>query len=174
MTKIYKFTDKEGFTSYNTNWLPLGTTHTVEWGGALCAQGCLHAYSSPFIAVLMDSIHGFYLVRKGRLFEGEGDVRLSDGAKLGCSSITLHREIEIPVLSFDASVCVMQEVVKAYPTPALEQRVKQVEAWAAGECAGGLVAVQAVAEIVMTVARTAKACGQDFDLNEIIQRALEV
>ncbi len=97
MATVYKLTTRNGRTHGDTHWLP-GEWREVRWGGRLCEPGCLHAYSDPLLAALMDPVHAA-LLPGGTLWVAEGNVLLDDGTKLGCDRLRIIREHDLPVVS---------------------------------------------------------------------------
>ena len=96
MTTVYKLTDAAGYTrrglSGETLWIP-GEWVEVEWGGSLCHTGCLHAYTDPLLAALMDPVHAG-LGSSARLWIADGNVRATAPDKLGCDRLRILREHE--------------------------------------------------------------------------------
>jgi len=92
---VYKLTDDNLRTRGGYQWT-VGVPAETSGEGDLCSSGWLHAYRDPLLAVLFAPIH----VPKSyvRLWEAEadGDIR-DDGTKIGCTQLTLVREIERPV-----------------------------------------------------------------------------
>lgn len=116
---LYKITNCSGHTRGNTSWGE-GTTHQVKWSGAMCTEGCLHAYRSPELAVLMDPIHGQYFPH-GSLWKAKGVVRLDDGTKVGCARLTTVEIIKKPIITKEQLVeiairCVMTKYKDEYWT----------------------------------------------------------
>jgi len=97
--KLYKLTDKDGYT-YNPSLLwGVGVTHTAAKGKPkLCSPTVIHAYTSPLLAELMDRLHGNYGATK-LLWEAEGDVVISDGLKVGVKQLTTVSQIDVPSLT---------------------------------------------------------------------------
>jgi len=104
---VYKLTDKDGMTGTH-----FGDATPLQWGDdvthsaagddfRLCADGVIHAYRDPILAVLMDPIHGDYGA-DSRLWECRIDGQrkiLDDGLKLGARTLTTIREIDKPELT---------------------------------------------------------------------------
>lgn len=96
---LYKLTNElmctgAGFMHRRTQW-HLGKTLTAP-GGELCTSGVLHAYRDPRIALMCNKEHANF--HDPRLFEATGVVCADDGAKVGCTSLTLIRELELPTV----------------------------------------------------------------------------
>ena len=100
--KLYKLTDNNGQTKYNTQWGE-GVTHIAQGAGMeLCSDGVLHAYADPLLAVLLNHIHAN--LDSPQLWEAEGDVIVSDGLKVGCKALTTVKQIPIPELSVEQKI----------------------------------------------------------------------
>ncbi|MEK7112476.1 MAG: hypothetical protein AAB875_04050, partial [Patescibacteria group bacterium] len=103
MSTLYKWTDAGLWTRAGKSNALLwgeGVRHGVAWGGTLCEAGCLHAYRTPLLAVLLDRAHGRYTREHGAiLWECGGEVRAEDGAKVGCGALTTVRRVEPPVVT---------------------------------------------------------------------------
>ena len=97
--KVFKLTNKNMRAHCGFQWT-LGETRSSSGDGGLCGPGWLHAYEHPLLAVLYNPMHGNF--RSPRLFEAEtGDGRiLRDGqVKLGTNSLTLVKELPLPVVT---------------------------------------------------------------------------
>src|SRR5579863_2749505 len=98
-TTIYKITNKDGKTRPNmsneTQWGE-GVTHTASGGGEMCSANWLHGYASPLIAVLLNPVHGNYDSTTMKLWQCRAIVGIRKADKLGCTSITTIKEINIP------------------------------------------------------------------------------
>jgi len=101
MQKIFKLTDQQMCTYEGYQWV-IGITVKETCDSGLCAPHCLHAYLHELHATLFNPIHA--KIKNPRLFEGLGVVAIDDGTKLGCTEITLTRELELPVISTAARV----------------------------------------------------------------------
>ena len=95
--KLYKLTDKDGFTRNGTKWSP-GVTHTAQAeGNELDSDQVIHAYPSPEMAAIMNPVHANIV--DPILWESEGDVVVSDGTRVGCKSLTTIRRIMLPEIT---------------------------------------------------------------------------
>ena len=104
--KLYKLTDKDGYTRKGQEGETLwgeGIEHSVKWGGNLCTGGCLHAYTDPVLAVIMDPIQGQY-GKEALLWEAEGEVLASDGTKVGTSCLRTVKQVALPEVSEEQRV----------------------------------------------------------------------
>src|SRR5208282_3623507 len=104
MPKLYKLTDDAGCTFGGMQWGE-GVRH--EAGGdisqSLCSNAWIHAYTSPEIAVIMNSVHASF--KNPQLWECEGIVIKDDyGLKCGCRSITTIRRIPLPEISVEQTI----------------------------------------------------------------------
>jgi hypothetical protein len=102
--KVYKLTDKN-MQTYNKFQYDLGKTYTTNGEGDLCSRGWLHAYEHPLLAVLHNPIHGEF-GSEMRLFEAEasGKIKRDGQMKLGCTELTLLKEIEIPKITTEQRI----------------------------------------------------------------------
>ena len=114
--KLYKLTDAEGQTHNGFAW-EIGEKQTlpIVSNPRLCTGDVLHAYKSPALGLLLNPIHAD--IEQPRLFEAEGIVAISDWDKVGCSELTLLRELPLPDWYTDAGrrkkVCVTFSVLCA-------------------------------------------------------------
>jgi hypothetical protein len=131
--KVYKLTDKNGWTrrgSYNSCKWGVGVTHVAEGTGGLCTDGCIHAYTSPLLAVLLNPIHAN--IRNPILFEGEMEITHRDKAdlKVGGRSLTITGKAPLPAPSFRQLVCfailAAQAAFSLVNIPSLSQKNAEV------------------------------------------------
>lgn len=130
MTKLYKLTTSDFLTRHDTKW-GKGVTNTAcpdkkscEFG--LCSSEVIHAYTHPALAVLLDRVHSGYLNKpaKGVLWLAEGEVKYTDGLKVGCPSLTTLRIIPVPRLKrLDVALFLVKAVESA------EGEKSKNEAW---------------------------------------------
>jgi len=94
--KLYKLTKRDGTTMNNTQW-DVGITHRLGEckQPELCSRDVLHAYKNINLAFLLNPIHAN--IHNPKLFEVEGDICVEDYGKVGCFSLDVTRELEIPV-----------------------------------------------------------------------------
>ena len=94
--KLYKLTEQDGTTRNNIQW-DVGIVHKVEEceQPELCSGDVLHAYKNINLAFLLNPIHAN--IYSPKLFEVEGDICVEDYGKVGCFSLDVTRELEIPV-----------------------------------------------------------------------------
>jgi hypothetical protein len=90
-TTVYKLMDARGCTRGNTQWGP-DVEHTAPGGGMLCSEAYLHAYASPEQAAFMSPAYGYAGI-DCCLWEGDADVEVDDGTKLGCTRLQTLREV---------------------------------------------------------------------------------
>lgn len=94
---LYKLTNSFGKTYKETQWGE-NVTHTASGSGELCGPGWLHAYTSPELAVLLNSIHANF--NNPLLWESEGKIeKLDNGLKVGTTKLTTIKKIPLPVYS---------------------------------------------------------------------------
>src|SRR3990167_450798 len=102
LTRVYKLT-RPDLTTYNSFQYVQGTRYTFPGTGPLCSPGWSHVYTSPQLAVLLNAIHANFPA--SRLWAADGVVGATDhGLKLGCSALTLRREIPVPVITTEQRV----------------------------------------------------------------------
>lgn len=110
---IVKLTNAQGQTGapYGTplQWGP-GVTHAVEYTGALCTAGVLHAYEASSLrdalalAILRDPEDGgFGSTARAWVCRGSGQ-HVSNGIKSGYETLTTVREIQLPAVSIEQRV----------------------------------------------------------------------
>ena len=101
-TKLYKLTDEHGQTYNNTQWGE-GVTHTASDTGALCTTGWLHAYTDPYIAILLNPIHADFT--SALLWTAEGEIEITEyDLKVECTTLTTLRTIPLPILTTEQRV----------------------------------------------------------------------
>ena len=100
---LYKLTDQEGKTKHNTQWGP-GISHeaTGDTNQPLCSDAWIHAYESTELAILMNPIHGRF--DNPKLWQAEGEIRISDGTKCGCRELKTIKELDIPEITLEQKV----------------------------------------------------------------------
>ena len=102
MSTVYKLTDSDLKTYEGYQWA-LGETRTFTGTGELCGPGWAHAYTHPLLAVLLNPIHANFSTY--RLFEAEGVIGQTDhGLKVGCSTLTLTKEIRVPAVTTEQRI----------------------------------------------------------------------
>lgn len=101
MTKLYKITDKDGYTFNQTFWGE-GVSHHTIWyfaGGPcspeLCTAAVIHAYRDIDIACLMGAYHLGTIELK--LWEAEGIPVVEDKTKVGCYELTTLKQLPFPL-----------------------------------------------------------------------------
>ena len=132
---VYKLTDADGYcrrgkpgeTRYE-----VGKTYTSDGTGDLCTEHWRHAYEHPVLAVLHDPIHGAHGLN-ARIWEcetGEGKILREGKMKLGTTSITILREIPLPVVTTEQRVAyAIHCALRVY---AEESFAKWAEGWLDG------------------------------------------
>jgi hypothetical protein len=101
--KLYKLTDQNCETMNHTKWGE-GVTHTAGGAGDLCGPGWLHAYEDPILAVLLNPVHANIADPILWEAEGSGDVRRDGRLKIGVTSLTTVRRIDLPTVTTDQRV----------------------------------------------------------------------
>lgn len=96
-TTVYKLTTNKSTTrpgsSNETQWGP-NITHTAPGGGGMCTANWIHAYSHPFLAVLLNAAHANY--HPFQLWKCRAIVGIRRADKLGCTELTTLHQISIP------------------------------------------------------------------------------
>lgn len=133
MDIIYKLTDQLLQTHHGFQWA-IGETCTASGEGNLCGPGFLHGYTHPLLAVILNPVHAG--IREPRLFLGHGVIARTDrGLKVGCTKMTLDKEIPIPAITPDQrirfAILCAKEVCKG------EKWNKWADNWLSGENGGG-------------------------------------
>ena len=129
MKRVYKLTRSDLTTHNDFRWEP-GQIYTFPGTGALCTGGWAHAYTSAALALLLNPIHAKYA--PARLWEARGVVGQTDrGLKVGCSSLTLVREIAVPEVTPEQRVmCALWCALSVYPDAGF---VAWAEGWLSGK-----------------------------------------
>lgn len=166
MTTLYKLTTSTGLTRAGERnemkWGP-GITHEAQGSGTeLCSDGFIHAYTSPLLAVLLNSIHAD--IANPLLWECEGEVLLSDhGLKVGCKKLTTIRTLPVPIVTQEQRVAF--GILCALEVERDAVFAKWARKWLSGEDR-----TKAAAEAARTAAR---ATSSSLDLQLIAEKALE-
>lgn len=91
---VYKLTDQNFKSENNTLWGE-DVTHEVSVFTRLCSNGCIHAYRSPALAVMMNPIHAD--IKKPVLWVASTPkIMADDGVKIGCNRLTTIQRIVLP------------------------------------------------------------------------------
>lgn len=101
---LYKLTDAKGQTRGETQW-GVNITHIAKDPDCLprlCTGTIIHAYRTPIMAVLMNTVHACFL--QPRLWEAEGEVAVDDGTKVGCRELTTLKEISLPRMTIEERI----------------------------------------------------------------------
>jgi hypothetical protein len=101
--KLYKLTDQNAQTMYQTQWGE-GVTHETSGEGALCGSGWLHAYEHPLLAVLLNPIHADFQAARMWESEGSGETLRDGQLKIGVTKLTTLREIQVPIVTTEQRV----------------------------------------------------------------------
>ena len=125
---LYKLTDEKHQTYGGCQWGE-NVTHETSGEGNLCGPGWLHAYTSPELAVLLNSIHADF--KSPVLWEAEGEIEKSDcGLKFGTRKLTTLKRIELPSCNTEQRVkFAILCALKVYYDPAF---VKWANGWLDG------------------------------------------
>ncbi len=146
---VYKLTKSDHTTRNGMTW-DVGKTNRVEWGGKMCAAGCLHAYRSLKIAVLAMPIHCADCTDV--LVCTTPEILDDDGLKVGCDEMTGVRWVDLPVVTTE------QRVEWAIRCSLLAPQSDRYRQWAANWLDGTdrSAAAAAEAEWAAEAARAAK------------------
>jgi hypothetical protein len=105
---LYKLTDQDGYTrryySNKCKWGE-GVTHRAVGSkdGSLCTNSFIHAYTSPYLAILMNPIHA--AIENPILWKAKGFISKSNsGLKIGCYSLTTIEKMNVPDFSINQEV----------------------------------------------------------------------
>src|SRR3972149_2796205 len=102
LTRVYKLTRLD-LTTYGGYQYVQGVRATFPGTGELCGPGWSHAYTSPQLALLLNPLHAAYT--PCRLWAADGVIGATDrGLKVGCSALTLRREIAVPEIAIEERV----------------------------------------------------------------------
>jgi hypothetical protein len=100
--KLYKLTDLRNVTRNNTIWGE-GITHNARDGeGPMCSTYWIHAYTDPVLAAITNPAHAD--IANPILWEAVGEVRISDGLKVGCKSLTTVKKMLVPEVTITQKV----------------------------------------------------------------------
>lgn len=101
--RLYKLTDQNMQTFGGFHW-ELGKVYgPLDGDGPLCSGAWFHAYTSPYLAVLLNPLHG--AIPDPRMFVAAGHIGASDfGLKVGCRSLRLTAEMPVPTIPTDARI----------------------------------------------------------------------
>jgi ribosomal protein L7Ae-like RNA K-turn-binding protein len=103
---LYKLTDKDGYTRrafWNALKWEVGCTHAADGDGkSLCSPDLIHAYTDPYMAVIMNSAHAGFKRDSIRMFKASGVVIAEDGQrKVGVKRLTILEEMPLPVITVE-------------------------------------------------------------------------
>ena len=92
---LYKLTDSKRETYGNFKW-ELGKKHEkpIITSPQLCSKEVFHAYRNLNLALILNPIHAD--IRSPLLFKAEGEIITEDWGKVGCKSLTLTEQLELP------------------------------------------------------------------------------
>ena len=151
MTTVYKLTRPDLTTHAGYQWA-LGERRTFPGTGSLCARGWAHAYTSPALALFLNSVHAQYV--PCRLFEGEGRIGATDhGLKVGCSELMLTRELPVPEVTSEQRVTFETHCALAVYTAT--PFVAWAEGWLSGQDRSAQAAQAAARAAQVAAARAA-------------------
>ena len=123
-----KLTNSKFQTKNNTQWGD-NVEHTAPGGGPLCTATWLHAYTDPYIAVIMAPAHVNYdeLV----LWEAEGEVGLDEGLKVGCTRLKTIKSVPLPKVTLEQRILFAIACARQVTTD--EKWLAWADKWVSGE-----------------------------------------
>ena len=125
---LFKLTDSNFQTKNATQWGD-NVEHTAPGGGHLCSNTWLHAYTDPYIAVIMAPAHVNYdeLV----LWEAEGEVGLDEGLKVGCTRLKTIKSVPLPKVTLEQRILFAIACARQVTTD--EKWLAWADKWVSGE-----------------------------------------
>jgi hypothetical protein len=102
---LYKLTTQENTTQNDTRW-GVGITnfaanlHTHDY--KLCTGDVIHAYEHPLIALIRNSQDAN--IKNPKLWLAKGIVSVNNGLKVGCKSLTIIDQLQIPEISLEQKI----------------------------------------------------------------------
>ena len=105
--RLYKLTDQNGYTRpgkiNETLWGENVTHEAKGQGNTLCTDGVIHAYTSLYIAVLMNPHHARFNDPIAWIAEGEV-IATDHQIKCGVKSLTTVKQIPLPIISLEQRI----------------------------------------------------------------------
>ena len=105
--RLYKLTDQNGYTRRGkineTLWGENVTHEAKGQGNTLCTDGVIHAYTSLYIAVLMNPHHARFNDPIAWIAEGEV-IATDHQIKCGVKSLTTVKQIPLPIISLEQRI----------------------------------------------------------------------
>ncbi len=107
--KVCKITDRDGYTRRGedgeTKWGKNVCHRITKKGNVLCSNKVFHCYKSPYLAILMNPIHGGYDSKSLLLWEAKiPKIVADDGTKSGCKTLTTIKKIPVPTFTTEQLV----------------------------------------------------------------------
>jgi len=179
-------TDRDGITrrgcDNETQWGE-DVTHEASGEGDLCTAGWIHAYSDPYLAVLMNPVHANLKDPVLWLAEASGKIE-DEQTKFGCQQLTTRHKIDLPSLTIEQRIEIAIRCAKlVYDDPAWTEwadnwlsgkdRSEAAAARAAVWAARAVAAAAAWAE-ARAAAETAWAAegAEDYDIVAVIKEVV--
>jgi hypothetical protein len=125
---VYKLTDKNLQTYGGYQW-QVGVPASASGIGELCGPGWLHAYPDPLVGLFLNPIHSAFESPLLWVATGAGKRLDEQGLKLGVTTLTLQRQLSVPVISTEQRV--RFAIAVAWPRSTPKWR-KWAEAWLDG------------------------------------------
>lgn len=163
MKTLCKLTDENDQTYGDTVWGE-NVTHTASGYGGLCAEGWIHYYDDPLLAVLLNPIHANFKSPHLWGVEVNGRTKKDHGLKFGTTSLTTIKRIPLPKITLEQKV--IFGILCAMEVYHEEEFQRWGEHWIDGSDRSA-EAAKAVAEAARAAAEAAK-----IDLHALAQKAL--
>ena len=167
--RLYKLTDRDGYTrqrEYNQLLWGKNVTHEAKGAGnSLCTDGVIHAYTSPYMAVLMNCKHAS--LNQPKLWLAKGKVVATDHQlKCGVKSLTTIKQIPLPVITLEQKVKIaIYCSLKVYKEP-------MYVAWAKNWLNGKDRSCKATAVVAAAAAYAVAVDAAGFNILRIINRVI--
>jgi len=133
MKKLCKLTTQNNLTLNNTLWGE-GITHQTNGSilKKLCTNSWIHYYNSPYLAVLLNSIHGDFVNPKLWEVKVSGFIKSDRDLKFGATKVTTVKEILLPVISIEQKIAIaILCTLHVYKDKEYREWAKK---WLSGEC----------------------------------------
>jgi len=183
--KVYKITNQDGYTRRGeegeTKWGENVTHRIRKKGIAFCSDEVFHCYIDPYLAVLMNPIHGNYDPETMQLWEATTNrIVVDDSTKSGCKTLTTVKVIPTPVLSTNQRIkiailsAMKVNQLHSWAMRWITNQDRSAEAaWAAARVAWAATGAAWAAARATGAAWAATRATEDFDLVSIIHEVIK-
>ena len=190
--KLYKITDKSGYTRRNQEGETLWGENVTHKAGArgkkLCTNQVIHCYKDPYLAVFMNPEHGNYDTKTMLLWEARGRIVADDGTKLGCKTLTTIKQIPVPKITTEQLIEIATKcATKVYSDEKFQKwalnwvsgKNRTRAAWVSGKNRTRAAAAAMASAAMASAAEAAWAAGAaaralaSFDIVSIIHEGIE-